>query len=97
MGRGFQGSAIVTTAGTPVRAGSQGQPFGSVIFYGQKGKGSPNTGTVYVGFGNQPAYPIPAGTSYSISVDPANGMTMADVWVDAANSGDGVTYDGTPV
>lgn len=91
----FQGSKIVAAAGTPVPAGPAGQKFGSVIFHGQKAKGSANTGIVYVGFGNLPAIPIAVGASLSISVDPANQMSMADVWVDAASNGDGITYDGT--
>lgn len=91
----FQGSKIVAAAGTPVQAGLAGQKFGSVLIYGQKAKGSANTGIVYVGFGNLPAQPIAVGGSLSISIDPANGMSMADIWVDAATNGDGITFDGT--
>lgn len=91
----FEGKGTVAAAGTPQACGPAGQKFGSVFFVASKGKGVANTGNTYIGFSNQPQHTLAPGDTWSISLDPANGASMADVWIDAATTGDGVIYEGS--
>lgn len=91
----YEGKGTVAAAGTANPVGNKGQRFGSVEFTASKGKGVANTGNVYIGFSNLPQKLLAPGDVWSISVDPANNMTLADVWIDAATTGDQVCYEVT--
>lgn len=91
-----QGSKVVAAAGTPERLTTTSTLARRVYFQGRKAQGTANTGAVYLGDRGTLLRILDAtgaGRDWTLeSVDPDKPFDLADIWVDAATTADGVMW-----
>ena len=90
----FAGTLIktVSSAGTPVQLDSTLR-FSSAVFFAKKAARTNNTGKVWIQFASTasaPAFEMNAGDERSISAPVGKQFCASDIYIDAANNGDGV-------
>ena len=91
----IQGSKVVATAGTPVALVDTPTPVRSVEIHARKNKTTANAGNVYVGFNRGAGAQlrvIEPGEPFAIAAPDGKKFDLAGIFVDAATSGDAVTF-----
>jgi len=90
-----QGTKAVAAAGTAVQLTATTTLVRSVEIHARKNKTTANTGDVYVGFaggsGNQNRVLAP-GDPFTITAIDEEMIDLSQIWIDAANNGDAVTW-----
>lgn len=91
-----QGVTAVTSAGTAVRLSDTSNVVRSLEIHARKNTTTANTGNVYVGVegGSGKQYRVlTPGDPLSLSVQGEDeGIDLQGIWIDAATSGDAVTW-----
>lgn len=64
----------------------------TLLLTARQNKTTANTGDVYVGNRNAQNQVLSAGQSLSLEVYPGEELRLCDIFIDAANSGDGVSW-----
>lgn len=93
-----QGTKLVASAGTPEPLVGVSTKVESVLLFAQKAVGTANTGNVYVGFSATPGANLSVlGTATMLGkifeAPAGKKIDLHDIYVDAANSGDGVMWE----
>ena len=89
------GRKTVAATGTPEALSATHVYAQSVELVAQKAQGSANAGTVYVGWtsGNgEQDRPLAPGDTWVITAPDGKKLDLAEIYIDPANPGDGVTW-----
>lgn len=92
------GFTNVTVSGTlvPLLALTDGNKLvkgaATVLLTARKSKTTVNTGDVYVGNKGAQSQVLSPGQSLAIEIRAGEQLSLPDIFIDAANSGDGVSY-----
>lgn len=93
----YDGSKAVTTAGTRVRLVDESdyQPAFTITIQALRPDGNDNTGNIYLGGATvspTSGLILALGDFFTFPPQETNAYNMNDIWIDAANSGDGVRF-----
>ena len=91
----LEGAKLVASAGTPVPVSATPVLLETVELFGQKARGTNNTGLVYVGANpavNTQLRPLSAGGSLVLVAPVGRKLDLSQLFIDAVTNGDGVTY-----